>query len=113
MARQVESQEGSSRHVKGFILNKLYLGGYFGKKHIDIEDIPKGYPPKHRGKFSSLVEELRRSGYLVVFPHGSKKRAYAVRQSAIIEKGLEICNVFRKAVDLPRLNKAFKEVVKT
>jgi hypothetical protein len=112
MAQQVEPQ-GSDRHIKGFILNKLYLGGYLGKKHVDIEDIPKGYPPKHRGKFSSLIDELRRSGYIVVFPHGSRKRAFAVRQSDIIERGLEICNAYRKAVGLPPLNRRFKEVVKT
>jgi hypothetical protein len=103
-------KEGDERHIKGFVLNKLYLGGYYGKKHIDVDDIPKGYPLEHRGKFSKLVNELKKEGFINVFPHGSKKKAYAIWES--IDLGLTLCNAFRESVNLPPLNKKFREIAK-
>jgi hypothetical protein len=44
---------GSVLHAKGFIINKLFDDGRIGGKHLPVELLPQGYPPKYR----HLVEE--------------------------------------------------------
>jgi len=112
-------KEGHDRHIKGFILNKLYLGGYFCKrgkkhngKHTSLENLPKGYPLKHRGKFSKMTRELRKDGFIVVFPSAGDKHVCAVLEPEKIESGLIIVNVFRESVELLPLDKRFREIAK-
>ncbi len=109
---------GKERHIKGFILNKLYLGGYFcgrgrkhHRKHTSIKNLPKGYPLEHRDKFPKIIGELRRGGFIVIFPSTRDKHVCAVRDPEKIDTGLSICNAYRKAVKLMPLNKRFKEVL--
>jgi len=105
-------KEGDDQHIRGFILNKLYLGGYFGKKHTDVDNMPKGYPPEYRGKFPKIIKELKRDGYVTVFPHGSEKHIFAISSSEKIDSGILICNTYRESVGLPPLNKKFREIIK-
>lgn len=108
-------REGDDRHVKGFILNKLYLGGYFARrgrhgKHTSVDNLPKGYPLKHRGKFPEITDELRREGFVIVLPSGGEKHVCAVLDSEKIEEGLRLCNAYRGAVGLPPLDERFREI---
>lgn len=111
-------QIGDPRHIKGFILNKLYLGGYFAKrgkkhhgKHTSTKSLPRGYKPKYRGDFTGIIAELRRDGLILVFPAGKEKHVCAVITPEKIESGLRLVNAWREAVELPALDKAFTEVV--
>ena len=112
-------KKGDDRHIKGFILNKLYLGGYLCKlgkkhhgKHTSIRNLPKGYALKHRGKFSKIISELKRDGFIVVFPSVGEKHVCAVLHPEKIESGLMIVNAFREAVELLPLDKRFREITK-
>ena len=108
---------GEPRHIKGFILNKLYLGGYFAKrggrhhgKHTSIKNLPKGYAPKYRGDFPGIVDELRRDGLLLVFPSGGEKHVCAVLETQKIESGLLMVNAFRRSTGLLPLDRGFREI---
>ena len=108
-----------SRHIKGFILNKLYLGGYFSKrgrkhhgKHTSTNNLPRGYPQKHRGDFPQLAQELRREGLIMIFPSTGDEHVCAILDNETIETGLMICNAYRESVGLPPLDKRFREIVK-
>jgi len=44
----VKIEEGQETHIKGFIMNKLYIGGFFAKKgkkhhgkHTSVKNLPK------------------------------------------------------------------------
>jgi hypothetical protein len=109
---------GDKEYIKGFILNKLYLGGYFAKKgkkhhgkHTSTKSLPRGYKPKHRGDFEGIIVELRRDGLILVFPSGKEKHVCAVLSPEKIESGLRLVNAWRQVVELPALDKAFKEVL--
>lgn len=104
---------GKDRHIKGYILNKLYLGGYFCKRgrkhhgrHTSIKNLPKGYPKKHRGKFPKIIGGLRKGGLIVVFPSTGDKHVCAVLAPQKIETGLMICNAYRKSVGLNQIGRA-------
>jgi len=117
-AESEEPQEGKDYHIKGFILNKLLLGNYrckVGKKHhgkhISVEDIPKGYPKEHRGKFPKLIKDLKKKGYIMIFTTKYGKQACLSLNSQNIDEILQLINRYRKAVNLPPLNKKFKEII--
>lgn len=109
---------GDPRHIKGFILNKLYLGGYFAKrgrkhhgKHTSTRSLSRGYEPKYRGDFPSIVNELRRDAFIIVFPSAGERHVCAVMEPQKVESGLLIVNAFRTSVGLPPLDRRFKEIV--
>lgn len=106
------SKEGEERHIQGFILHKLYIGGYWGKGHTNIKNIPKGYYDKHKGKFSKQIRELKRIGLVRIFPHGGEEHVCAVLDPAKIEVGLELVNNYRISVGLPPLDIRFREILK-
>jgi len=118
MTQPQKLKEGDARHIKGFILNKLYLGGYFSRgkkhhgKHTDVDNLPKGYPIEHRGKFAKIVKELKRGGFIIIFPSGGARHVCAFLESKTIEVGLVFCNAWREAVGLFPLDKKFREIVK-
>lgn len=112
-------KKGHDRHIKGFILNKLYLGGYFCKrgkkhhgKHTSVENLPKGYPLKHRGKFLKMTRELKKDGFITVFPSAGEKHVCVVLEPEKIESGLIIVNAFRESVELLPLDKRFRKIVR-
>jgi len=117
---KVKLEEGQDNHIKGFILNKLYLGGYFCKrgrkhhgKHTSVKNLPKGYPSAHRGNFRKIIKEMRRSGLIMVFPSGSDKHVCVSRNPDKINDGIRLCNEYRESVDLPPLDKEFHEILQT
>lgn len=111
-------KEGDEIHIKGFILNKLYLGGFFAKKgkhhgkHTDVKNLPKGYPPRYQGKFSGVAKELRRGGLIIVFPSGGEKHVCAVLASEVMDIGLSLANAYRQSVGLPLLDEKLSNALK-
>lgn len=115
----VKIEVGHRKHIKGFIMNKLYMGGYFAKrgkkhhgKHTSIKNLPKGYPLKHRGKFSREVKALKRAGLILVFPSGGDKHVCAVLAPEIIDIGVHFVNAYRQSVKLPLLDEKFTKTFK-
>ena len=114
-----QPQEGDDDHIRGFILNKLYIGRYWAKpgkeprRHTSVKNMPKGYPPKFRGDFKKNIEWLRRKGFVLCFPHSGDKEHHicAILDKSIIDEGLKICNGYRLAVGQLELNEQFKERV--
>ncbi|MCW4021755.1 MAG: hypothetical protein NWF02_01130 [Candidatus Bathyarchaeota archaeon] len=91
-------------------MNKLYIGGYIGKlgkkhhgRHTSIDNLPKGYPPEHRGKFSKLIKQLGRAGLLVTFPSCGDDHVFAVMDPDSIEIGVKLANDYLHSVGLPLL----------
>lgn len=93
--------------VAGFILNKLYLGRYFGKRrnikhgrHTEVTNMQKGYPPQHRGLFKKVIKFLENIGLVITFPSTGEDHICAILDDEVIERGLPICNKYRLAVGL-------------
>ena len=112
-----EPQIGKDHHIKGFILNKLCLGGYFCKvgrkhhgKHTNINNLPKGYPPEHQGKFSKIIKELRSDGYIMIFPTEYGQQVCVILSPQKMNSCIDLINQYRESVDLPPLDKKFKEI---
>lgn len=115
----IKIEEGQREHIRGFIMNKLYMGGYFAKigkkhhgKHTSTKNLPRGYPLKHRGEFPREVKALRRAGLILVFPSGKEKHVCAVRAPNIIDIGINLANAYRQSVGLPPLNKNFMKAIR-
>jgi hypothetical protein len=115
----VKIEEGQETHIKGFIMNKLYLGGWFAKKgkkhhgkHTNVKNLPKGYPPKYRGKFKQVVKDLKKAGLIIVFPSCGENHVCAVLNPELVDIGLQLANAYRQSVGLPllpdNLSKALK-----
>lgn len=110
-------KEGDDDHIKGFIINKLYLDGCWirpgGKhgKHTSIDNLPKGYSPRYRGKFKGIIKELKKEGLICPYPSTKEEHICAVLNPALIDVGLRLCNAYRKAVGLPPLDQGFREIL--
>ena len=111
-------KEGEDDHIRGFILNKSYTMGLFGRlstgrhnRHTSIDNIPKGYPPKHRRKFRKIINEMKRPAeqLIIVFPSTGERHVCANLDQ--VERGLELCNRYRQSVGLPPLDKQFREII--
>ena len=103
-------EEGHPEHIKGFILNKLYVSGYFAKqgkkhhgKHTNVKNLPKGYPNKYRGSFSKIVKELKKAGLILVFPSTGEYHVCAILDPNLVDVGLKLVNAYRLSVGLPTL----------
>lgn len=113
-----QSREGDDDHIRGFILNKLYIGHYWIKprkrprRHTSVKNIPKGYTLKYRGTFPGHIDWLRRNGLVTCFPHhgDSEHHICAILDDNTIDRGLEICNKYRLSVGLPDLDDQFREI---
>jgi hypothetical protein len=110
-------KEGEPHHIKGFILNKLYLGGFFAKqgkghhgKHTSIDNLAKGYNIKYRGGFPKIIQELKKDGFILIFPSSGEKHVCAILDAQKIERGLVFVNEFRNDVGLLPLGPKFREV---
>ena len=105
--------------IRGFILSKLYSLRYWRKPggrprgHTSISNIPKGYKPHLSGAVKGEVESLNRMGLVNVFPHKGNGELHvcAVNDPRLIERGLELCNIYRVAVGLPPLDRRFREIL--
>ena len=115
----VKIEEGQETHIKGFILNKLYIGGFFSKKgkkhhgkHTNVKNLPKGYPPKYRGDFSRIVKDLRRAGLIIVFPSCGESHVCAVLDPELVAIGIKFVNAYRQSVGLPLLTERLVKALK-
>lgn len=50
---------GTLVHAKGFIINKLFDDGRIGHKHLPVQLLPSGYPPKYRHLVKEAFELLK------------------------------------------------------
>ncbi len=103
--------------IAGFILNKLYLGHYFAKpgnlkhgKHTEVDNMPKGYSPKYHGQFKKVINYLKKQGLVLVFKSTESDHICAILTNEAVERGLKLCNRFRKIGELPPLDKQFNEL---
>jgi len=111
-------KEGDDDHIRGFILNKLYMLGLLGRAstgrhlgHTSVDNLPKGYSPKYRGRFPRVVDRMRRPAeqLIIVFPSAGEEHVCANLDQ--VDRGLELCNGYRESVGLPPLDRRFRELV--
>lgn len=109
-------KEGTIAHVKGFIMNKLFEKGCFGRgcshgKHMTVRNLRGGYDPKYHDLFEQAVEELKAEGLVTTFPartgRGSDPHIVAVFDRLLEVRGL--MNAYRKSVGLRPLRRDLKE----
>ncbi len=50
---------GTLLHAKGFIINKLFDDDRIGHRHLPVQLLPKGYPPKYRHLVKEAFEILK------------------------------------------------------
>ena len=115
----VKIEEGQDIHIKGFVLNKLYIGGFFSKKgkkhhgkHTNVKNLPKGYPPRYRGNFSRVVKDLKKAGLIIVFPSCGEDHVCAVLDPELVDIGINFTNAYRQSVGLPLLNERLVKALK-
>lgn len=106
----VKIKPGDDIHIKGYIMNKLYIGRYLGKlgkkhhgKHTNIDNLPKGYPPEHRGKFKKLINQLKKANLIIIFPSCGEEHTCAVLDPDALESGVKFANAYLISVGLPPL----------
>lgn len=110
---------GTSEHIAGFIMSKLYHHGCWQKrgkpprKHHSITNIKKGYPKSHRGKFTKILKQLQRKGLINMFPHtgNGEHHVCAILERDILPRGIEIANKWRVSEGLPPWSNEFDELL--
>jgi hypothetical protein len=110
------SRKGMPAHVKGFMMNKLFERGCFGRqgthgKHMTLRDLRGGYDPKHHGMFEQAVRELRSEGLVDVFPartgRGTDEHIVAVIDR--LRNARALMNAYRRSVGLRPLRRDLKK----
>lgn len=110
---EIESDES---YIQGFILNKLYTFRFFGKRgnishggHTELANMPKGYPPKHKGLVMSVAKRMN-GKYVLIFKSTGSDHISALNEDDAIPEGLKICNSYRTKVGLAPLSRRFEEM---
>jgi hypothetical protein len=110
------SRKGTLAHVKGFIMNKLFEKGCFGRpgthgKHMLVRDLRRGYDPEYHGMFEQAARELRSEGLVDVFPartgRGTDEHIVAVIDR--LRDARALMNAYRRSVGLRPLRLDMKE----
>jgi hypothetical protein len=62
---------GTLAHAKGFIISKLFDDNRIGGRHLPVQLLPQGYPPKYRYLVTKAFEALKTENpsVLQVAPH--------------------------------------------
>lgn len=106
-------KRGTLKHAKGYAINKLWKQHQYGGKHVLIQYLSQGYPPKWRYLIGLAVEELKSEGIIRVEKkrtgRDSGEHATLVRSRLPEARGL--LNGFRSAEGLPRLGKDLKTLL--
>ena len=51
--------------IKRTILRKMLRLGYIGGRHTSIDNLPKGFPKKERGRVKMVVQIMLKEGYFL------------------------------------------------
>lgn len=116
MVKPMVSKKGTLAHVKGFIMNKLFEKGCFGRqgrhgKHMTLRNLRGGYDPRYHDMFEQAARELRSEGLVDVFP-ARTGRGVDEHIVAIIDKlrdARALMNAYRRSVGLRPLRADLKE----
>jgi hypothetical protein len=105
-------KRGTLKHAKGYVINKLWKQDQYGGKHVPVQYLSQGYPPKWRHLIGPAVEELKSEGMVRVEKRtgrDSGEHATLVRSRLPEARGL--LNGFRSAEGLPRLGRDLKTLL--
>jgi hypothetical protein len=109
--------KGDPKHVRGFILYKLWLGHCWARggqhhKHIDLEnDLPTNYDSKFRSAILSQARALHIRGLVTIFKSEGRDAISAVLSEECIRTGLPIVNAYLKAVGEEPLEGTIREII--
>ena len=108
---------GEDEGAAGFVLNKLYTLKCFAKRgnirhgrHTELTNMPKGYLPECRGLVISVCRRMNNK-LVLIFKSTGEDHICALNEEDALKVGLEICNRYRKKVELPPLDRCFKEIL--
>jgi hypothetical protein len=109
-------REGTLVHIKGFIMNKLFEKGCFGRrgshgKHMTLRNLGGGYDPQYHALFDEAVRELESEGLVHTFPartgRGTDRHIVAVINR--LPDARALMNLYRRSVKLQPLRPDLKE----
>ena len=72
--------------------------------------MPKGYNHKYRGNFKKVIQDLKSGGLVLVFKSTGSEHICAILTNEAVIIGLTYCNKYRRSVELPPLDRQFKEL---
>ncbi len=105
---------GTLLHVKGFILNKLFEGGYLTTaqhhgKHTPSFTLRQGYPPQYRGFFPDAFDQLRADGFILYWRARTGRGTdwHVALQKEQLSRARPMINAYRRSVGLRPYNRQF------
>jgi hypothetical protein len=112
---RIKLKIGDDNHIKGFILNKLFILRCFSRegkhnKHIPEQNVPKNYDRKFRGKFKKNIKELKKEGIIYRFraKTGRDTSYHICFEISKLKDCRPIINAYRRSVGLRPLNNKFE-----
>lgn len=106
---------GSLNHAKGYIINKLFEDHRIGGKHLPMELLSHGYPPKHRPLIREAYDLLRTENPSPLHVEGKKTgrdtSAHVSLVPHMIPKVRALMNGYRKSVGLQPFGEDLKTLL--
>jgi hypothetical protein len=106
---------GSIEHAKGYIINRLFEDRRIGKKHLPVELLKQGYPPRWRHLISKAFEELRTETPSPLHVEQKRTDRSSSLHVSIVHTRLAnvrgLMNGYRTAVGLPKYGLDFKTLL--
>ena len=60
--------EGEYLDIRKKLLSKLLLHRYIGRKHTEVRNLMKGFPPNRHKEIEEIIKELNNEGLLTIYP---------------------------------------------
>jgi hypothetical protein len=106
---------GTLNHAKGYIINKLFEDHRIGGKHVPVELLSHGYPPKHRPLIRAAYDMLRTENpsplHIEDKRTGRGTSAHVSLVPHMIPKARALMNGYRKSVGLQPYGEDLKTLI--
>ena len=107
---------GSVKHAKGYILNKLFEDRRIGGKHLPVDLLKTGYPPKYRHLIDDAFQELKSETPSLIQVQnkrtGRDTSAHVCMVPSRVKEARALINGYREAVELHRYGEDMKTLLR-
>jgi len=106
---------GTIEHAKGYIINRLFEDRRIGGKHLPVQLLEQGYPPKWRHLISRAFEELKAETPSPLHVQPKRTARDSTLHVSLVPDCLRnvrgLMNGYRDAVGLPKYGTDFKTLL--